>query len=91
MRWAELRVLMTEWDPLGVVPLGAPADEYDCLVGPLMRLLEQDASAEELSAFLEREFSEHFGMAPTPEGGERMRFAERARCWFSQSWKRSKA
>jgi len=83
-RWAELRTLVAESDPLGLLAVGAPRDEYDCLLGPLMRLLQERASPEECSALLGREFSKHLGVDVPPDAGERMRFAERARAWFSE-------
>jgi hypothetical protein len=34
----ELRQLLNEWDPIGVMPGQlAPSDEYDCLLGVLVR------------------------------------------------------
>jgi hypothetical protein len=57
--------------------MGAPLDEYDCLLGPLMRHLEQGAPEAVISSYLEHEFSEHFGMGALPE---------RARAWFSKQW-----
>lgn len=81
-RWAELRALVAEWDPLGLLGLGAPADEYDCLINPLMRLLDDGVTAEQVSAFLLREFSGHFGVDFPPDDAERVRFAERARAWL---------
>ena len=34
-RFAELRDLVNEWDPIGLIDTGASREEYDCLVGPL--------------------------------------------------------
>ena len=85
-RWAELRALVADWDPLGLLAVGGPGDEYDCLVGPLMRLLENRARGDEISAFLEGEFSGHFGLNVYPDGQERSRFVDQAQMWFSKSW-----
>ncbi|WP_307038860.1 hypothetical protein [Agromyces ramosus] len=65
----ELRVLLNEWDPLGVyVPAGPgdeewlPQDEYDCIRDPLLsRLLRGDSKAE-VAQFLRHELDEHFGV-----------------------------
>lgn len=35
-RFAELRALVNEWDPIGLIEAGAPEDEFDCLVGPIL-------------------------------------------------------
>jgi hypothetical protein len=72
--------LLAAWDPLGVVRGGAPADEYDCLVLPLVRLLHQGASPKEIAAVLGSELASHFGVAQ--EGGASAEFAERLSKWF---------
>ena len=42
VRWAELRRLLCEWDPIGVMDDPEwPRDEYDCMIGPVLRLLEE--------------------------------------------------
>jgi hypothetical protein len=61
-RWRELRDLVNSADPAGLVGMGSPLDEYECLVGPVMRLLEQRAPHEAIVAFLTGEFREHFGV-----------------------------
>jgi hypothetical protein len=43
-RWNELRDLVIAWKPNGLIAIGSPRDEYDCLLGPLMRDLEQGAA-----------------------------------------------
>ena len=58
-RAQELRALLNEWDPIGLGP-GGPEDEYDCLVWPIMRRLDDNLPAAELTAFLETELEEHF-------------------------------
>lgn len=71
---AELRHRMNLWDPLHLIASGAPPDEYDCLTGPLARLLHEGRTVEEIAAYLERELHDHFGAAPAP-GASRL-FAE---------------
>jgi len=53
---------MNEWDPIGLLSLGFPDDEYDCLVGPLSGMLRQGLSAEALTTALDRQISDHFGV-----------------------------
>ncbi len=73
-----------EWDPLGFVEMGAPRDEYDCLLGPLMRHLQQRSPDGVISSFLEHRFAHHFGCAGHPSDEERQQFIDRARAWFSE-------
>jgi hypothetical protein len=58
--------------------LGAPRDEYDCIVDRLLGLLSRNAGKGEVAAFLEREVSEHFGTA-APDASQ---FAAKAVAWF---------
>lgn len=85
-RWAQLRALMCEWDPIGVMGLpGWPRDEYDCLVGPLMTLLDSRACKEEIAHYLRHEVSEHFGLPP--ESYDLELVADRLRKWFDRGWR----
>jgi hypothetical protein len=88
-RYRGLRELVAEWDPLGLIALGSPRDEYDCIVGPLMRQLEQKATVEDISAYLQHEFANHFGVSRGPDATARAQFAQRARAWFSEHWRDS--
>jgi hypothetical protein len=78
-RGRELRALLNEWDPIGVGPSG-PSDEYDCLLWPIMRMLEDGIGQEQLVSSLKNQFTEHFGGRWDPQGAAS--FAERARAWF---------
>ena len=84
-RWAELRGLLNEWDPIGVTttPEG-PRDEYDCLAGPVMRMLESGASHGQIADFLRREVTAHFGLPSEP--GDVGSVARRMRKWFQERW-----
>jgi hypothetical protein len=58
-RWSELRALLCEWDPIGVMSEPEwPRDEYDCMVAPIMRLLEVGASEENIAGYLRTEITE---------------------------------
>jgi hypothetical protein len=82
-RIAEIRQLWNEWDPIGVA-LGDPADdEYNSYLAPTLRLLERDASAEEIVAYLKWVTLEHMAL---PQIDNPEAFAERLRHWFKSKW-----
>lgn len=54
------------WDPIGVAELPNTADEYDCLLNPVMHQLQAGVSAAQLSDWLCRELVEHFDLTPDP-------------------------
>ena len=84
-QWSELRALMCEWDPIGVMgDPDWPRDEYDCMVGPVMRLLESDASDADIAAYLRGEIADHFGLSP--EHYDFQSVARRTRAWFQERW-----
>jgi hypothetical protein len=56
----DLRHLLNEWDPIGVVDL--VQDEYDCLIAPILSRLQQGADRAELREFLCHELTAHFGL-----------------------------
>lgn len=87
-RWAGLRQLFCDWDPIGVMDdLNCPRDEYDCLVGPSMRMLEEGVPVAELADFLHRETTVHFGL--TRDQSECIAFAAKLTAWFAQQLQRS--
>jgi hypothetical protein len=46
------RVLMEEWDPIGVSDIPEAADEYDGYIGGVYELLDDGASEQEIAAHL---------------------------------------
>jgi hypothetical protein len=77
---------MCDWDPIGVMDrLDWPRDEYDCMIGPVLRLLEQGASIDELRAFLGKEVTEHMGISCID--AEVRRVSETLKKWFSDNWR----
>ena len=46
------RVLMAEWDPIGVSDTAEAADEYDSYIGGVYELLERGASEASICAYL---------------------------------------
>jgi hypothetical protein len=56
-----------EWDLLGVAGISEAADEYDCMVWPLVRLLDAGASTETICSWIESEVVDHFGVSVNRE------------------------
>ena len=83
-RWKELRETVNNWDPVGLIELGAPEDEYECLVGQLMSLLELDTQPTGIADFLNYEIPHHFGVFLTKDANE---FAARISRWFTEDRK----
>ena len=82
VRYRELRDLVNSWDPVGLIADGAPINEYDCLVGPILRCLEGHQPASSIAEYLKREFGDRFGVPlRDPEN-----FAAQAIAWYSQRW-----
>jgi hypothetical protein len=85
-RWRELRDAVNDWDPIGLIELGAPKDEYECLVGPLMQMLENEKAPTEIGNYLKQYIPNHFG-ASLPEGIQG--FTEEIFKWFQTNWKKT--
>ncbi len=84
-RWSEIRDLLNEWDPIGVTSLSDwPRDEYECLAGPLLRLLEASASQSEIAGYLRGEIENHFGLDPSRY--DFLVVAARLQAWFAERW-----
>ena len=78
----QMRLLLMEWDPIGVAGVPEAADEYDCMISPLLHLLFEGADANSLARWISQERSCHFGLGPDEAGD--MRLAESLATW----WKR---
>ena len=85
-RWRECRDLINAWDPLGVLAADPewPRDEYECLVGPVLRALEQGGDAPIVARLLAVEVSDHMGVA-TGEG-EALVCAKQLTEWYRTRW-----
>ncbi len=72
-RWKELREIVNRWDPIAVFRMDSewPRDEYECVTGPLMRMLEAGRNADDITDYLEKEVREHFGIEPVPGAAAR--------------------
>ncbi len=63
----EVRAHLLAWDPIGIAGWPEAADEYDCLVHPLLRRLQDGTSAEAIASWLCQELADHFGLEPDTE------------------------
>ena len=85
-RWAEIRKLWTEWDPIGVSSFGV-TDEYDTYVGQTLRLLEQRTSPLELRNYLVNVLSDTMGLADSSVAhSSPAEFAHRLTAWYEANW-----
>jgi hypothetical protein len=60
----ELRARLMEWDPIGVAGIDEAWDEYDCLLSPVMHMLHDGISGDQLGEWLMTELNNHFGLRP---------------------------
>ena len=88
LRWSEIRDLWCEWDPIGVMSHDDwPRDEYDSYLGPTLRLLEADASADEIIKYLAYVEIEYIGLSDTISASiQRQEFAQKLQNWYSTKW-----
>jgi len=77
----ELQARVVEWDPLGVVAAGAPEDEYDCVTGPLLRMLAEGATEREIESYLNSDFNDNFGVRVQ----HARQFAQATRAWYNRA------
>ena len=54
--------MLLQWDAIGVSDEPDAADEYDCMISPLLHHLFDGASVESLAAWIAKERVEHFGV-----------------------------
>ena len=80
------RLLMDEWDPIGVAGIPEAADEYDSYLGTIVGMLRDRRSTDELRAYLHRVRTEYMGLSEWPQMDERERaLAERLVAWYAES------
>lgn len=80
-RIAEIRRLWNQWDPIGVVD--GIDDEYDDYLAPTLRLLERNASVDEIVAYLNWVTLEQMGLSQASLAPEK--FARQLQEWFSKN------
>lgn len=78
----QLRGILLAWDPIGVAGIVHAADEYDCMLGPLLRLLQQGADASRIEAWLTAEVQTHFGLGP--DASREARLADELVVWWAR-------
>lgn len=85
-RWSQLRELLCEWDPIGIMANpDAPRDEYDCLLGPLLTRLQSSAPESDIATYLRHEITTHFGLSS--EHYDFQAVAKRVQAWYDHSWR----
>jgi hypothetical protein len=67
MRKKHLTEILNRHDPMGLLAIGCPADEYWPEVDRLVADLHADMSAEEISSYLDRLFAEMFARHRIPK------------------------
>lgn len=76
----QLRVLLMEWDPIGVSGLQEAADEYGCLLSPLLHRLHDGVSDKEIQEWIVGELQGHFGMESDQD--REAQLVSRIRAWW---------
>jgi hypothetical protein len=76
------RLLMDEWDPIGVRDFPAAADEYDVYVGRVGRMLREKATAAELVRYLTDVRTQHMGLSS--QEGRETEVVEAVTAWYRQ-------
>jgi hypothetical protein len=78
----ELRELLNEWDPIGVMgEPNWPRTEYDSLIEPLRERLDAGTSEGELEIYLEEYVRDHIGVEPDVDRESRL--ATRLVRWYA--------
>jgi hypothetical protein len=80
----QARELLLGWDPIGIAENAAAADEYDCMISPLLHQLHDGTSERELRRWLKAEVEDHFGMR-ADRRRERRLAAELISWWTERS------
>ncbi|SYX82110.1 hypothetical protein [Paenibacillus alvei] len=70
--FSKVKLLVDEWDPLGLRALGAPDDEYDCLTAYIVKLSAANSDMKKMEEVLEQCMEEHFGIGPSIMERERL-------------------
>ena len=72
-RLAEIqRILLHEWDPIGVADSPDAADEYDSYAFQIFTMLKSRAAEADIARYLDRVQSEHMALPPTPDHNRRI-------------------
>lgn len=79
MQMGNVRALLLDWDAIGVADIST--DEYDCMIGPLLRRLHDGADADGPYELVAAERADHFGLNPDSQSDRAL--AERLIAWWS--------
>jgi hypothetical protein len=80
------RILVEEWDPIGVREVPEAADEYDGYLGPLAARLREGASAEVIADYLTEVEEDRMGLGESATSRARNQtLAVRLRAWHDQA------
>jgi len=80
------RILMEEWDPIGVRGVPETEDEYDSYLGPIGARLREGAPADDIAAYLTWAEEVHMGLGESDIGrGRNARLADRLREWHAEA------
>lgn len=82
------RLLMDEWDPIGVKGAAGAADEYDGYRGPIADRLSSGASAREIAEYLSQVEREHMGLGSGRTADDLLPLSERLIDWYAASTSR---
>jgi len=74
----ELTDIFNAWDPADLISAGAPTDEYNCIVVPLLGMLAKGSSASEIEEWLRMQLKETFEADPESLGS----FIRKIVVWF---------
>jgi hypothetical protein len=80
----QVRAILLEWDPIGVSGAPEAADEYDCMISPLLHQLFEGSSERSLAKWIDRERTSHFGLGRDLES-DRALAAQLARWWAERT------
>lgn len=80
------RLLLDEWDPIGVRGVPGAADEHDGYMSPIVSRLREEASAEDIARFLTEVEEERMGLGSSAAARSRNEaVAERLRSWYADA------
>jgi hypothetical protein len=78
------RILMDEWDPIGVAGVPEAADEYDSYLGQIAERLRDGETGDQIGDYLTWVEEEWMGLSPTAQARERDReLGARLVSWYS--------
>ena len=83
-RSTQILALLSRWDPMRVSPDWVQ-DEYECMTGPLLTMLQRGAQQDEIATYLEAELDHHFGVGVDRDNA--LATARRVLSWYERGWK----